>query len=83
MKAIAQAPQLLTPYQVAARVGLSVSTLAKMRLKGGGPSYVKLGASVRYAEDTLASWIADQPRYTSTAASSVARQRLGSQSRRS
>lgn len=58
---------LLSPDDVAQRLGLARSTLAKLRLKGGGPPYVKLGAAVRYPEDALTSWVAAQPRRTSTA----------------
>jgi excisionase family DNA binding protein len=57
---------LLSPFQVAERVGLSRSTLAKLRLSGGGPRFVKLGAAVRYPEDELARWIDLKPRQTST-----------------
>ena len=58
---------LLSPPEVAERLGLARSTLAKLRVHGGGPPYVKLGASVRYPEDALAEWIALRPRHTSTA----------------
>jgi len=60
-------PTLLSPSEVAQRLGLARSTLAKLRLSGGGPPYVKLGAAVRYPEDSLAQWIAAQPRRHSTA----------------
>jgi hypothetical protein len=40
--------KLLTTSQAAQRLGLSVSTLCKWRLTGDGPTFVKLGASVRY-----------------------------------
>lgn len=39
---------LLTPKQMAARVGLSVKTLANMRSAKTGPRYVKQGGRVRY-----------------------------------
>lgn len=62
---------LLTPAQVADRCGLARSTLAKQRLRGGGPPFVKIGAAVRYPADSLAAWIEAQPRYTSTADAST------------
>ena len=59
---------LLSPNQVADRLKLARSTVAKLRLAGGGPPFVKLGAAVRYPEDLLSEWIAAQPRRTSTSA---------------
>lgn len=57
---------LLTPDAVAARLGLSKSTLSKLRVYGGGPPYIKLSAAVRYPEDALAEWISARSRHTST-----------------
>jgi excisionase family DNA binding protein len=57
---------LLSPEQVAERLGLSRSTLAKLRLTGGGPRFLKLGAAVRYPEEELAIWLASKPRRAST-----------------
>ena len=57
---------LLTPQQLAARCGLALSTLAKMRLRGDGPTYVKIGAAVRYRDDDVQTWLAAQPRRRST-----------------
>lgn len=52
---------LLTPLQVSARIGLSTSTLAKLRMTSRGPKFVKVcGASVRYPSDLLESFIASQ-----------------------
>jgi predicted DNA-binding transcriptional regulator AlpA len=44
--------------QAARRVGLSVSTLNKLRLAGGGPRYAKLGRAIRYRVADLDAWIA-------------------------
>jgi excisionase family DNA binding protein len=38
----------LTPLDAAKYVCLSVSTLAKLRVYGGGPVFVRIGRSVRY-----------------------------------
>lgn len=58
---------LLTPAQVAATCGLARSTLAKMRLRGDGPRFIKLTRSaVRYWEDDVQAWLAAQPRRRST-----------------
>jgi predicted DNA-binding transcriptional regulator AlpA len=59
------APILLTPKQAARYLNLSVSWLAKRRLAGDGPPYVKLGGAVRYLEASLQQWMKGQQR-TST-----------------
>jgi predicted DNA-binding transcriptional regulator AlpA len=48
--------RLLTANDAANRLRLSASWLAKARMRGDGPPYVKLGRSVRYGESTLAKW---------------------------
>jgi predicted DNA-binding transcriptional regulator AlpA len=59
--------KLLEPGAVAGRVGLARKTLAKLRVKGGGPPFVKIGAKVLYPEAELEAWIAARPRHGSTA----------------
>jgi predicted DNA-binding transcriptional regulator AlpA len=44
--------------QAADYVGLSKSFLDKARCYGGGPSYIKLGATVIYSTDDLDAWLA-------------------------
>jgi predicted DNA-binding transcriptional regulator AlpA len=61
-------PILLTPKQAAWHLNLSVSWLAKRRLAGDGPPYVKLGGAVRYVETALQQWMKSQQR-TSTSGS--------------
>ena len=58
-------PILLTPKQAARHLNLSVSWLAKRRLAGDGPTYVKLCGAVRYGEASLQQWMKAQQR-TST-----------------
>jgi predicted DNA-binding transcriptional regulator AlpA len=43
-------------------LGLSVSTLTKMRMRGDGPTFVKLGRSVGYIPDDLNIWRNDRRR---------------------
>jgi excisionase family DNA binding protein len=50
-------PITLTAGEAAAVVGLAPSTLAKLRLNGTGPSYCKLGRSVRYRRQDLEAWL--------------------------
>ena len=59
---------MLTPKQAARHLNLSVSWLAKRRLAGDGPPYVKLGGAVRYAEASIQQWMKSQQR-TSTSGS--------------
>ena len=40
--------RLLTPSETATSLGVSLSWLAKARLRGDGPLYVKIGRAVRY-----------------------------------
>jgi predicted DNA-binding transcriptional regulator AlpA len=64
-KASASAMDLLTPREVAARLKVSLSWLAKSRMRGDGPPYIPVGRSVRYAETSLIQWMRSQQR-TST-----------------
>lgn len=52
-----QNPLVLNAAQAAERLGLSTSTLAKLRLYGTGPTYSKLGRRVVYQPDDLEAWI--------------------------
>ena len=59
---VAIANRRLTETEAAMRLGLSARTLQQWRLKGGGPPFLKLGAAVRYDEDTLKRWEASRTR---------------------
>jgi hypothetical protein len=52
---------LLTPGQVSAWTRLEPQTLANMRCRGDGPTYLKLGdgrsAPVRYRRRDVAAWL--------------------------
>ena len=48
--------RLLTPKDAANLLRLSLSWLAKARMRGDGPPFVKFGRSIRYAEGTLVQW---------------------------
>ncbi len=47
---------LLTPHDAARFLALSKSWLAKLRMTGDGPAYVKLGRQVRYRLSDLQAW---------------------------
>ena len=52
----------LSVKEVAAYLGLSASTLNKMRLSANGPRYLKLGRRVLYDIRDLESWVAKRTR---------------------
>jgi predicted DNA-binding transcriptional regulator AlpA len=64
--------RLLKPTEAAEFLGLGDSTLAKLRVFGGGPIFRKLGRSVRYAATDLQHW-ADERSRRSTSDSPVRR----------
>jgi len=46
----------LTSKQAASAIGISASTLAKMRLAGSGPKFLKLGKRVAYRPADIETW---------------------------
>jgi predicted DNA-binding transcriptional regulator AlpA len=54
--------QYLAPRQFAQLTGISESTLAKLRMNGGGPEYAKIGRSVRYSREGGLAWMAEHKR---------------------
>jgi predicted DNA-binding transcriptional regulator AlpA len=54
-----------TPRETAARLKVSESFLAKKRVSGGGPRFIKIGRLVRYPESAISEYLASQVR-TST-----------------
>jgi len=49
--------RVLLSKDAARLVGLSESTLAKLRLNGNGPKYCKLGRRVVYRPEDLEAWL--------------------------
>jgi predicted DNA-binding transcriptional regulator AlpA len=49
--------RLLTPREASAFLRVSESWLAKRRMVGDGPPYVKIGRSIRYPEAALLQWM--------------------------
>lgn len=60
--------EILNTLEAAGAVGLSVSTLTKLRVFGGGPAYLKIGRAVRYRRADLETWLADKLRMNTSAA---------------
>lgn len=48
--------------------GLSASTLNKLRLTGGGPTYIKVGKTVVYDLTDLDAWLASNRRSSTSVA---------------
>jgi hypothetical protein len=49
--------RLFTPKDAAHFLRVSASWLAKARMRGDGPIYIKAGRSIRYTETALLLWI--------------------------
>jgi predicted DNA-binding transcriptional regulator AlpA len=58
--------RLLTAKDAASLLRLSPSWLAKARMRGDGPPYMKLGRSVRYGESVLAKWTRTRTRFSTS-----------------
>jgi predicted DNA-binding transcriptional regulator AlpA len=58
--------RLLTTEDTADLLRLSTSWLAKARMRGDGPPFVKLGGSVRYVESSVVRWMRAQQRLSTT-----------------
>jgi predicted DNA-binding transcriptional regulator AlpA len=61
-KSSTPAIKLLTPKEAAKLFKISLSWLAKARMKGDGPPFVKLGRPIRYSEADLLQWLKRQKR---------------------
>jgi predicted DNA-binding transcriptional regulator AlpA len=58
--------RLLTPRDAADVLRLSPSWLAKARMRGDGPPYVKIGRAIRYGEAALAQWMKSRLRLSTS-----------------
>jgi ribulose 1,5-bisphosphate carboxylase large subunit-like protein len=54
--------KMMDAVAASAKLGISASMLNKLRIVGGGPVYVKIGARVCYAESDLNKYITQQKR---------------------
>ena len=57
---------LLTAKEAAALLRVSTSTMAKWRLRGEGPSFIKLGAKIAYSDDVVKDWLASRVRQSTS-----------------
>ena len=61
-KAAASAIVLITPKEAGKLLKVSLSWLAKARMRTEGPPYIKFGRSIRYSQDALLAWTKSQER---------------------
>jgi predicted DNA-binding transcriptional regulator AlpA len=59
-------PPLLTAKDVAGRFKVSLSWLAKARMRGDGPPYIRIGRSIRYAEAATVQWMKSRQRLSTS-----------------
>jgi excisionase family DNA binding protein len=62
----------LGAQEAAARLGLGLSTLAKLRISGGGPAFYKFGRRVLYDPKDLESWAMERRRNSTSDIGSAA-----------
>ena len=60
--------RMLRTEDAAGYVGLSASTLCKLRLVGNGPRYIKIGKSVVYDPTDLDAWLSSKRRSSTSVA---------------
>jgi len=60
------ASNVLTPKDVARFLKVSLSWLAKARMRGDGPPYIKVGRCIRYAEVALFQWMKSKHRLSTS-----------------
>ncbi len=58
--------QLYNEKETAKLLSLSVKTLQRYRYTGGGPTYIKLGKSVRYKESDIHMYVSARTRNITT-----------------
>jgi len=59
-------PTLFTAKEAASRLKVSLSWMAKSRMRGDGPPYICIGRSIRYAEAALIQWMKSRQRLSTS-----------------
>jgi len=62
VKAASLIPNMLTPKEAASRMKVSVSFLAKHRMAGTGPRFVRVGRAIRYLEPGILEYMKSRQR---------------------
>ena len=57
---------LLTPKETAERLKVSTSWLAKARMHGDGPPFIRIGRAIRYPEAALIQWMKARQRLSTS-----------------
>jgi excisionase family DNA binding protein len=57
---------LLSPKEAAKLLKVSTSWLAKARMSGDGPPYIRIGRSIRYSETALLQWLKSRQRLSTS-----------------
>ena len=57
---------LLTPKEAARLLKVSLSWLAKARMRGDGPPFIKIGRAIRYLETALIQWMKGRQRLSTS-----------------
>jgi predicted DNA-binding transcriptional regulator AlpA len=65
-KPVAAIERLLTPKEAAHFLRVSLSWLAKARMRGDGPPYIRIGRSIRYSEPALLQWMKSRQRLSTS-----------------
>jgi len=65
-KPVALAIVLLTPKEAAKLLKVSLSWLAKARMRGDGPPYMRVGRSIRYSEAAPLQWMKSRQRLSTS-----------------
>jgi excisionase family DNA binding protein len=63
--------RVLSVQEAATRVGLSKPTLDKLRVYGGGPTFLKLGRRIGYDPADLEKWLASHRRHSTSEATAA------------
>jgi predicted DNA-binding transcriptional regulator AlpA len=58
--------RLLTPREATECLRVSTSWLAKARMRGDGPPYVKVGRNIRYTQAGITPWIKSRQRLSTS-----------------
>jgi predicted DNA-binding transcriptional regulator AlpA len=61
-----QLSPLLTAKEAGVLLKVSLSWLAKARMRGDGPPYICIGRSIRYAEAALIQWMKSRQRLSTS-----------------
>jgi predicted DNA-binding transcriptional regulator AlpA len=61
-----EAERLLHAAEVSKRWGMSTSWLAKRRMDGDGPAFIRVGRSIRYSESALLQWLKSRQRLSTS-----------------